>query len=223
MPTKNTVKIYLKNGYYHVYNRGVDKREIFLEETDCVQFLHYLKLYLSPPEVLMKAPDISIRRLHKILNLNISNEVILQSFSLMPNHFHLQIKQIKTTGMEKLTRRVLTSYSQFFNRKYKRRGPLFESVYKAVILNTTEQFLYLSSYIHRNPLKLKHTKFDFVNFSSYPYYLGEKHAAWLNPDEILEHFNTVKSNQYFSYKFFVEDFRENPEEVLGHLIIEDIE
>lgn len=223
MPTKNTVKIYLKNSYYHIYNRGVDKRKIFLDEEDCVMLLHLLRLYLSPPEILLEAKEIPSKRLHKILNLNISNEVILQSFSIMPNHFHMQVKQLTVEGITKLTRRVLTSYSQYFNKKYKRKGPLFESAYKAVMLDTTEQFLYLSSYIHRNPMKLKNPKFDFVNFSSYPYYLGEKSAAWLHPDEILEHFDKFNNNKYFSYKSFVEDFRENPAEILGSLAIEDLE
>lgn len=221
MPTKNTVKVFAENEYFHIYNRGVDKREIFIDEDDCVMMLHLFKLYLSPPEILLQAEDIPPKRLHKILNLNIHNELILQSFALMPNHFHLQVKQVSAEGVTKLTRRVLTSYSQYFNKKYKRKGPLFESTYKAVMLSSTEQFLYLSSYIHRNPMKLKNPKFDFVNFSSYPYYLEEKHAAWLHPNEILEHFNKHNENKYFSYKEFVENFRENPTEILGNLIIEE--
>ncbi|HVZ11401.1 MAG TPA: transposase [Patescibacteria group bacterium] len=224
VPTKNTIKTYLENAYYHVYNRGVDKREIFLEKADCIIFQHFLKLYLSPPEFLIREKEMTPKLLYKVTNLNLFNEVDLLSFSIMPNHFHLQVKQHSKNGMEKLTRRVLSSYSQYFNKKYRRKGPLFESAYKAVLLTSTEQFLYLSSYIHRNPIKLKNPKFDFIEFSSYPYYLGEKNAVWLKQKEILDYFRysrQSKNNKLLSYENFVHDFKEEPKEVLGDLVLEE--
>lgn len=220
MPAKNTIKIYLKEAYYHIYSRGVDKREIFLDKEDCIMFQRLLKLYLSPPEVLLLEKEITPRRLHKITFLNIYNEVDLISFSLMPNHFHLQVKQTSFDGIIKLTRRVLTSYAQYFNNKYKRKGPLFESTYRAVLVETDEQLLYLSSYIHRNPMKLKNPKFDFTEFSSLPYYLGEKKAYWLKPKVILDYFHEKKGKGVFSYESFVKDFRENPEEILEELTLD---
>lgn len=220
MPSKNTLKVYLENSYYHIYNRGIDSREIFVDKQDCIMFQHLLKLYLSPPEYLKSVKELTPRVLYKITNLNLFNEVDLLSFSIMPNHFHLQIKQITSVGMEKLTRRVMSSYSQYFNKKYKRKGPLFESTYKAVLLKTTEQFLYLSSYIHRNPMKLTSPKLDYVDFSSYPYYLGKKNAAWLKPEEVLSHFSKTRGN-IMTYEQFVNDFKEEPKEVLGYLALED--
>ena len=64
MPAKNIVKTYIENGYYHIYNRGVEKRNIFQDEQDCKVFLHYLKMYLSTPEELMELnqPGIRIQR-----------------------------------------------------------------------------------------------------------------------------------------------------------------
>lgn len=222
MPTKNTIKTYIENGYYHIYNRGVDKREIFIEPQDCMVFLHYLKLYLSSPESLTEDKNLPPRMLYKVMNLNLFKEVDLLSFALMPNHFHLQIKQFSSNGIEKLCRRAITSYVQYFNKKYKRIGTLFESTYKAVPTQTEEQFLYLSAYIHRNPMKLKQSKFNFIDFSSYPYYLGEKHADWVKNQEVVSYFRTTKTQDYndLSYQRFVENFRENPEEILGSLIIE---
>ena len=224
MPSKNTLKIYLENAYYHIYNRGIDLREIFIDKQDCIFFQHLLKLYLSPPEYLKAEKEMTPKLLHKITDLNLYNEVDLISFALMPNHFHLQVKQITSNGIEKLTRRVLSSYSQYFNKKRKRKGPLFESVYKAVLLETDPQFLYLSSYIHRNPMKLINPKFDFVEFSSYPYYLGEKKAVWLKPQDILDNFTrtkSIKDNNILSYQDFVQDFREEPKEILGDLVLEE--
>jgi putative transposase len=224
MPGKNTIKTYVVDGYYHLYNRGIDRREIFLEKRDCAMFLYFIKIYLSPPEVLEKLPDMTPRMLFKIRNLNLYNEIDLLSFTPMPNHFHFQVKQHTEDAIQKFMRRVFTSYSQYFNFKYRRKGPLFESVYKAVNVLTDEQNLYLSSYIHRNSLKLKNPKFDFVQFSSYPYYLGDKHAVWMKSEEILSFFKRSKSignNDALSYQNFVENFKENPQELLGDLIIEE--
>src|SRR6267142_7002470 len=118
MPLRNTIKIFTENSYYHIYSRGVDRREIFLEEKDCIVFLYYLKLYLSSQDNLSKQ-IISPRMLYKITNLNLSKEVHLLSFALMPNHFHLQLKQFTKHGIAKLMKRVLTSYVHYFNKKYK--------------------------------------------------------------------------------------------------------
>ncbi|SRR5260221_632305 len=222
MPGKNIIKTYVENGYYHLYNRGIDRREIFLEPKDCITFLYYLKLYLSSPETLQKANlFITPRMLYKITVLNLYNEVHLLSFALMPNHFHLQVKQLSVDGIEKLMRRVLTSYAGFFNTKYTRRGPLFESIYKAVLIESEPQHLYLSSYIHRNPMKLQRPKFDFIQFSSYPYYLLEKRAEWVRQEEILSYFKTAKGkNDIVSYQNFVESILEQPETILGERTLE---
>ncbi|RJQ36908.1 hypothetical protein C4559_04200 [Candidatus Microgenomates bacterium] len=224
MPIKNTIKIYIENGYYHIYNRGVDKREIFSDPQDCVIFLFYLKLYLASPEILEKEEKFLTPRMqYKLLNLNLSKEIDLLAFSLMPNHFHLEIKQYTKNAIEKFCRRVLTSYSQYFNKKHKRIGALFESSYKAVLLDTERQLLYLSSYIHRNPMKLQKTFFDYTKFSSYPYYLGFKTADWIKPKEIMSFFNNSKNITNFSnlsYRSFVENFKEDPKEALGSIVLE---
>ncbi|SRR5258706_4430599 len=222
MPRKNIVKNYSENSYYHIYNRGVDKREIFLEPKDCIMFQHFLKIYLSDPQILLShINDISPQLVFKLKNRNLYNEVKLISLSLMPNHFHFQLKQITSDGIQKLMKRVIPSYVQFFNWKYKRIGPLFESIYKAVNIETDEQNLYLSSYIHRNAMKLVSPKFDFIQFSSYPYYLSEKHADWINTEEVLSFFKTIKGeNDPLSYQSFVENFREDPEGMLGDLTLE---
>lgn len=223
MPAKHTIKQYVENGYYHIYNRGIDRREIFIDKQDCAFFLYCLKLYLSPQDILLKTQLLSPKMLYKITQLNLNNELNLLSFALMPNHFHLQVKQHEKDSIAKLTRRVLTTYVQYFNKKYKRNGPLFESAYKAILTETDAQHLYLSCYIHRNPMKIKNAKFDFIEFSSYPYYLGEKHAAWINTDQILAHFRSAKNinkQDVLSYQSFVEGTKEDPVEILKTLALD---
>lgn len=227
MPSKNTIKQYVENGYYHIYNRGVEKRTIFKDTQDCEVLLHYLKMYLSPVEELRelaKQQQYPGTRLQRFLPLNLSKEINLLSFSLMPNHIHLQIKQHTKEGIIKFMRRILTSYAVYFNKKYERVGALFQSKYKAAIIASDEYLLHLSRYIHLNPIKLGSLPINFVDFSSYPYYLGKKQASWVKPQEILSYFKSAQRQSLkdiFSYQSFVEDYLEDSREVLGGLTLED--
>lgn len=224
MPSKNIIKEYVENGYYHIYNRGVEKRTIFLDEEDCTVFLHYLKLYLSPIEEL-KQLDLPGLRIQRFIRLNLFSEIDLLAFALMPNHIHLQIKQKTVDGIVKLMKRLSTAYVMYFNKKYKRVGSLFQNRYKAALIETDEYLLHLSRYIHLNPAKINNgKKLDFNEFSSYPYYLGQKQASWVKPQEILSYFRSAQRKNLkdiLSYQSFVEDYKESSVEVLGPLILEE--
>lgn len=224
MPAKNIVKTYIENGYYHAYNRGVEKRQIFLDEQDCKVFLYYLKLYLSPIEELQKLNQPGIR-IQRFLPLNLSQEIDLLSFALMPNHIHLQIKQLTKNGITKLMRRLLTSYSMYFNKKYERVGSLFQGTYKAILITSESHHLHLSRYIHLNSAGIiTKSLLNFTNFSSYPYYLGTMQASWVKPQEILNYFKTAKKSNLkdiLSYQSFVEDYKLDSQDILGDLTLED--
>lgn len=223
MPSKNIVKEYVEDGYYHIYNRGVEKREIFLDEQDCAVFLHYLKLYLLPEDELKQLYFPGLRVL-KFIRLNLSKEIDLLSFALMPNHIHLQVKQKTIDGIVKLMKRLTTAYVMYFNRKYKRVGSLFQNRYKAALIETDTYLLHLSRYIHLNPAKITYEKIDFREFSSYLYYLGKRSASWVKPQEILSYFRSAQSTDLkdiLSYQSFVEDFKESSVEILGSLILEE--
>lgn len=222
MPSRNIVKTYLKDGYYHIYNRGVEKREIFLDEQDCTVFLHYLKLYLSPIEELKALSLVGIR-IQKFIAQNLFEQIDLLSFALMPNHFHLQIKQYSEDGIVKLMRNISTSYVMYFNKKYKRVGSLFQNKYKAAIIEQDNYLLHLSRYIHLNPSKIS-SRINFIDYSSYPYYLNHKKASWVKPKQILDYFASgVRRDlkDILSYQSFVEDYRQESSTLLGELILED--
>src|SRR3989338_4061501 len=102
MPARNSTKQYIENGYYHIYNRGVEKRTIFKDAQDYAVFLSYLKEYLTPKNEKelndkFSNPDISYKEKDKIIKLlrlnNFSEEITLLSYCLMPNHFHFFVKQ----------------------------------------------------------------------------------------------------------------------------------
>ncbi len=84
--------------------------------------------------------------------------VELTSFCLMPNHFHLIMKEVEENGTARYMQRVLNSYTKYYNTKYHKSGHLFQGPYKAVHVSNNKQLLYLSTYVHRNPRELKEWK-----------------------------------------------------------------
>lgn len=147
MPAKNVIKEYKENTYYHLYNRGVAKNDIFSDDQDYKIFLSYLKLYLSP-----KNPELSDFKTSpsRILK-NYSSQIDLLCFCLMPNHFHLLVFQKDLSTINFFTKSLLTKYSMYFNKKHHRIGSLFQGPYKAVEVTNENQLIYLSKYIHLNP------------------------------------------------------------------------
>jgi putative transposase len=188
MPSRNVIKIYLNGGYYHIYNRGVEKRDIFLDDQDYTVFLGLFKKYLAGEKA-----KINNGRVFESLN----QEVTLLSYCLMPNHFHMLIRQETNDGIVRFMRRVATSYVMHFNKKYDRVGALFQGNYKASHVDADSYLHHISRYIHLNPKDYKHWP-----YSSYGYYLGNKKASWINPQPILDLFDN--NNQ--QYASFVADY-----------------
>lgn len=227
MPARNSIKIYVKNGHYHIYNRGVEKRVIFGDEQDYKVFLKYLKDYLMPPPDPIKLKKSFTLKGTSFKGLprqpkNYNQKIELLAFCLMPNHLHLLIKQNDNKVMENFMRSLATRYSMYFNKKYDRVGKLFQGHYKAVLIKNDTYLLHLSRYIHLNPNE--YTK-DLVGaYSSYADYLGKRRTDWLNTTFILAFFkkSTIPLLQRVSgYKDFVERYKQNSEEVLGRLTLDD--
>ncbi|MFZ2522717.1 MAG: transposase [Minisyncoccia bacterium] len=139
---------------FHAYNRGNNKEKIFFDQQDYRAFLFRLGLILGFEEaelnknVLTNLPHSRIR----IEGLG-KNAFKLHSFCLMPNHFHLLIEQSKNIPISNLILKLCTSYAMYINRKYKRVGHLFQDQFKSKVINSNEQLMWTSAYIHTNPLK----------------------------------------------------------------------
>lgn len=144
---------------YHIYNRGTGKMDIFLDQEDFFFFLTRLKEALYPE--LVKIPMGRGYR-PKLLP---PDSFDLICYCLMINHFHLLIQQKKDVNISELVSKVCTSYSKYFNKKYDRVGSLFQDQFKAVLIESNAQLLYLSYYIHQNPLKAGIVK----DLYAYPY------------------------------------------------------
>lgn len=227
MPHRHSVKTYVKDAYYHAYNRGVEKRDIFLDKQDYSVFLYLLKYYLSPLKENSEHPLKDIRKYSFIRPTplaNLEKEIDLLAFCLMPNHFHLLIKQKTIDGMTKLLRRLLTTYSMYFNKRYDRVGTLYQGKYKAALIRTDEDLLHLSRYIHLNPAEIIRSDLISYLYSSYPYYLGHKKAVWVKPEFILKFFSNEKRLPFLgshpSYEKFVNKYPQDSKKTIGKLIIE---
>lgn len=194
MPTKNVVKNYGENQYYHIYNRGVDKMDIFREESDYTFFLYLLKRYLSPGET----KDTKGRLLP-----NYAESVDLIAYCLMPNHFHALVFLKQRDGLERLMRSLMTSYSRYFNRKYRRVGPLFQSRFLASLIAADAYFWHISRYIHLNPIDIG-ADWRTYPFSSIGYFIGARKAKWINPQQIIEPTPRGRSE----YAQFVADYQD---------------
>ncbi|MBI4101248.1 transposase [Candidatus Microgenomates bacterium] len=192
MPSRNIIKLYLPDTFYHVYNRGVEKRQIFLEDEDYNVFLNLFKRHLSRS---------AIKDFRGRTYQNLSKAIELLAYCLMPNHFHLLFYQRDDKAMTDLMRRVSTAYSLYFNKKYSRVGGLFESVFKASDVDNERYLWHISRYIHINPLDFGFS-LDEYPFSSYGYYIGKKQADWIKPKRILE----LHKEYGESYREFVNDF-----------------
>jgi len=208
MPQKNSRKEYGAGGYYHIFNRGVEKRNIFLDEQDYKVFLGYMKFYLEMPS--LQGQALQAVSPSKILK-NYHDQIELLAYCLMPNHFHFLIKQSTDRGIAEFMQSLVLKYVMYFNKKYKRVGSLFQSRYKTVLVENEDQFVYITKYIHRNPIDILPAGpgpagLVGYEYSSYGNYLGLFRQGWVKTEEILSNFSKI--NRRNTYQSFVEDSRD---------------
>ncbi|HUW21576.1 MAG TPA: transposase [Candidatus Bathyarchaeia archaeon] len=212
-------KVILAEGQiYHIFNRGVEKRETFLDKRDYLRFFKTSEYYqMANPEVrfsFRKRPKVGKQTIPK----KTQKSVDIYAYCLMPNHFHFLLKQNIQNGISTFISRLTNSYTRYFNIRYKRIGHLFQGSFKAVRIIGNEQLLHVARYIHLNPLidyLVKDLK-EF-NFSSYPEYVGLKKGI-SSPDEILGQFQSISD-----YEKFVLDQEDYARELksIQRLLLED--
>ncbi|MCX6755233.1 MAG: transposase [Candidatus Nomurabacteria bacterium] len=132
--------------YYHLYNRGTEKRRIFLDKKDYEHFLYLMYVCNSTRSIKTRDLGDFFDREETIVNIG--------SYCLMPNHFHILVKEKVENGISLFMRKLLTAYVMYFNLKYKRTGRLFENTFKSSHVSNDRYLKYLYTYIHLNPAKL---------------------------------------------------------------------
>jgi len=192
---------FVNNEIYHIYNRGVDKRKIFMDEQDHSRFIHDLFEFNDDnPAPKFEFSEVGLPEIEKTPR-NLIVEIL--AFCLMPNHFHLMLRQKSDNGITQFMRKLGTGYTNYFNQKYKRSGSLFQGIFKSTLIDQDAHFIHLPYYIHLNPLDLitpewrerelkdfgKAKKFlENYRWSSHLDYTGKKNFPSVTQREFLTEF-----------------------------------
>lgn len=185
---------FINGQIYHVYNRGTEKRRIFESQRDYQRFLKTLNYYhFKGPK-----PKFSQFSPNGLFKPDLSKKIVeILTFCLMPNHFHLLLKQVRDGGITELVSKLSNSYTKYFNIKHSRTGLLLQGEFKSVLIESGEQLIHVSRYIHLNPIAsfLVRDLNDY-QWSSYKEYVNNSNG-FCSKDDILGFFKSTESYQQF--------------------------
>ena len=187
--------------YYHIYNRGTNRQNIFFERENYLFFLRRVRKYLLP------------------------HGIVIVAYCLMPTHYHLMVyvKQtsevLETSEVSEVSTKMMrlsVSHTKAINKRYQRIGALFQGPFKAVYVDRNEYLLHLSRYIHLNPVTagLVERPEDW-EFSSYHEYIGLRNGTLPEPEIVLSQFPTQNA-----YREFVASYSEGDEELIARLLLD---
>lgn len=186
MRRKRTVEI---GDILHVYNRGVDKRRVYSDTRDYCRFIDYLsycRKYNYPFSTHQKQlKQATTEESRKVINsiqetFHAYKTPLCKiiAYMLMPNHFHLILEETHEGGIARFMQKVSNAYTKYFNRRNERSGSLFQGRYKYVWIESNEQLLHLSRYIHINPVTT-----DIVSVNKITDYPWSSLRVFLNSDK----------------------------------------
>lgn len=204
MPKRKILLV--NNQIYHVYNRSIARQSILTKSRDFNHFLELINYYrFERPQLryshysrLTVENRVSyLKTLYKTAPL-----VDIYAFSLMPNHYHLLLKQLKDNGISTFVSQIQNGFAKFFNLKFDRTGSLWQEMFKAELIETDEQFLHVARYIHINPL----TSFIIKNpaeleaylGTSFIDYMGNRDLPFLSKDMIRSFFSKNEKLKQFT-------------------------
>ena len=215
---------FITGEYYHIYNRGIDKRNIFKLERDYDRFIMLLYICNSSNNPSFRLDNLinhSHKSFNEIMVLDKDKSLVsIGAWCLMTNHFHLLIKQEVDGGITKFMKKIGTAYSMFFNLKYQRKGALFGGLFKSKLIGTDDNYLnYMFTYIHLNALdvefsdwekEINKSSIEMKNFlesyrySSYQDYIDVDRVEGkiLNKEAFPSYFKDTKSFKDFTENYF---------------------
>lgn len=174
---------------YHIYNRGTEKRDIYLQPSDFKRFVQTFSYYQFS-QAKIKFSQFTKQKLSSILTLPDNKQVEIICFCLMPNHFHFLIRQTKEGGISIFMSQLSNSFTKYFNVKYKRVGALLQGTFKAELIQNDEQLIHTSRYIHINPIVSGLVKsLENYKWSSYQEYITNQ-SVICSIDKVLELFSS---------------------------------
>lgn len=142
---------YASGEYYHLYNRGTEGRDIFLDKSDYQRFLTILYFFNQKNNVCLELENLTSEKIG--MQKRTEKLVDIAAYCLMPNHYHLLLQEKENGGISKFMQKI-GGYTMYFNERYGRTGALFQGRYKAKHIDSDAYLRYLISYIHLNPIKI---------------------------------------------------------------------
>jgi REP element-mobilizing transposase RayT len=184
---------FIKGGIYHLYNRGPGKHNLFFEDYNYQYVICRMTTY-SP-----------------------SLKVTIIAYCLMPNHYHLLVRQDDEIPVAELPKRVFGGYSRAVNKRYGWSGTIFEGRYQAKMVSTSSHLCHLCRYIHANPVKDGLVdEIDEWPYSNYPEWVGKRKSALVNREFIDDLFGSSTN-----YEEFVREYMESQQESKELTYLED--
>ncbi|MDP3004385.1 MAG: transposase [Candidatus Azambacteria bacterium] len=203
---------------YHIYNRGVEKRILFMDDQDYLRFVDDLIIFND-----VKFTINPKRRIRDIRNNDYKRKPLVDilTFCLMPNHYHLLLRQRVDGGITEFMRKLGDGYVKYFNLKHQRVGPLFQGKFKSVLIDDESQFIYIPFYIHLNPLDLYCSDWqskgvdkpkkaiEFLNnfkWSSHSDYIGKSDFSLVLQRDFLKEYLGGTPKYVKDFSNFISDF-----------------
>ncbi len=195
--------VFATDEYYHVFNRGIARQPVYFSRRDYERFLLTLSYYRyrRAPVKLSRLLQLSIENRQTLLKNLIGQQTLVEiiCFVCLPNHIHLALKQTSEKGISTFMSKSINSYTKYINTRHERVGDLFQGVFKAVHIETNEQLIHLSRYIHLNPSTshlITIEKLATYPWSSYPEYIKGS-SSIVNMDIVLSQFKSTHDYMHF--------------------------
>lgn len=224
MPYRKTP--FVVSEIYHIFNRSVARQPIFVSDKDHQRGLDVFKFYN------FKKPGLRFSHYNRLpkdqkndfwqsLLTRGQKQIYPLVYCFMPNHIHFLIKEIEKEGISTFMRNFQNSFAKYFNTKTERSGALFQSMFKAVRIETDEQLIHVARYIHLNPLTSyvlrKPEELENYPWSSFPSYIGKIDEQLINKSEVLGYFKSIEDFKTFTFDQV--DYQRKLDEI-GHLLLE---
>ena len=211
MQSEMTLKRGLAPGeYYHVFNRGAHRIDIFRGKADMQRFLFEVLYFQShtplknvarlassfSPEQGFAAPDELIEKIIR------ERTAELVAFCIMPNHFHLLLRELEEGSVENYMQRISEGYTKYFHKRYGASGHVFQGRYKTVHVKTDEQLMHLSAYIHRNPRELRAWKGREERYpwsSLQDFTVANRWGGLIAPEILVSRFDATPDSNYADF------------------------
>ena len=204
--------------FYHIYNRGVDKRPIFLDIEDMNRF------HKSMEEFNVEKPIGSIFENSFVkkdkIGKRASKLVNFVSYCLNPNHYHFILEQVLDNGIEKFLQRLGTGYTKYFNNKYNRSGCLFQGTFKSSHINSNEYLLHVSAYVNLNN-RVHQIGYKKLSRNSWNEYIGKVEDNFCKKDIIVGQFKNQEEYKSFAETSLVDILkRKETEKEVENMLLE---